>query len=77
MPERGTATRARRTTQPLPAAQRAKWSEGFVPTEDVWRYFQGADFLVVPYRHIDQSGVVFMALATGLPIVATDVGSLR
>ena len=31
----------------------------------------------MPYRHIDQSGVLFMALATGLRVVASDVGSLR
>jgi len=39
--------------------------------------FHAADVLVMPYRHIDQSGVIFMALATGLRVVASDVGSLR
>lgn len=53
------------------------WLDGYVPEEDVVPLFQAADLLVLPYRHIDQSGVVFMALATGLPVLATDVGSLR
>lgn len=53
------------------------WLDRFVPEEDVVPLFQAADLLVMPYRHIDQSGVVFMALATGLPVLATDVGSLR
>lgn len=55
---------------------RARWVDGFVPEGEVLQYFQGADVLVMPYRAIDQSGVIFMALATGLPVVATDVGSL-
>lgn len=55
---------------------RARWFDGFVPEEQVLDYFHGADVLVMPYRAIDQSGVVFMALATGLPVVATNVGSL-
>jgi glycosyltransferase involved in cell wall biosynthesis len=61
---------------PLLTVRRAFWFDGFVPEEHVLHYFHGADLLVMPYRHIDQSAVVFMALATGLPVVATDVGSL-
>jgi glycosyltransferase involved in cell wall biosynthesis len=30
----------------------------------------------MPYRHIDQSGVLLVALSSGLPVVATDVGSI-
>lgn len=55
---------------------RARWVDGFVSEDEVLHYFQGADVLVMPYRAIDQSGVIFIALATGLPVVATDVGSL-
>ena len=62
---------------PLMASGRAAWHDGFVAEDEVLHYFHGADVLVMPYRHIDQSGVVFMALATGIPVVATDVGSLR
>ena len=32
--------------------------------------------LVLPYRHISQSGVLFLALSQGLPVVATRVGAL-
>ena len=35
-----------------------------------------ADAIVLPYRHIDQSGVLFLAMKYGLPVVATRVGSL-
>jgi glycosyltransferase involved in cell wall biosynthesis len=54
-----------------------QWLDGFVPDEEVASVFHAADVLVMPYRAIDQSGVIFMAMATGLPIVASDVGSLR
>lgn len=61
----------------LPDPARVQWHEGFVPAERVPAYFDAADLVVMPYRHIDQSGVVFMAMSHGLPVLATDVGSLR
>ena len=48
----------------------------YVPFEDVSRYFAAADLLVLPYRHVSQSGVLFLALALGLPVIATRVGGL-
>ena len=49
---------------------------GYVPFADVARYFAAADLLVMPYRHISQSGVLYLALALGVPVVATRVGGL-
>jgi glycosyltransferase involved in cell wall biosynthesis len=49
---------------------------GYVPFADVRRYFAAADVLVMPYRHISQSGVLYLALALGVPVVATRVGAL-
>lgn len=49
---------------------------GYVPFGDVRRYFAAADALVMPYRHISQSGVLYLALALGVPVVATRVGAL-
>jgi glycosyltransferase involved in cell wall biosynthesis len=49
----------------------------FIPDEDLEFYFKGADVLVLPYREIFQSGVLFIAYRFGLPVVATDVGSFR
>ena len=34
-------------------------------------------FLVLPYRHIYQSGVLFLGHSFGLPVLAADVGSLK
>lgn len=60
-----------------PHRARIEWQEGYIAEADVAPLFHAADALAMPYRHIDQSGVVFMALATGLRVVASDVGSLR
>ena len=48
----------------------------YVPFADVSRYFAAADALVMPYRHISQSGVLYLALSLGVPVVATRVGGL-
>jgi D-inositol-3-phosphate glycosyltransferase len=48
-----------------------------IPDEDVEVYFKAADVLVIPYTQIFQSGVPFLAYSFGVPVIATDVGSLR
>ena len=48
-----------------------------IPDEEVEIYFKAADVLAMPYRNIFQSGVIFLAYRFGLPVVATDVGSLK
>jgi D-inositol-3-phosphate glycosyltransferase len=50
---------------------------GHVPEEAVEPFFKSADVLVMPYRNIFQSGVLFLGYRFGLPIIATDVGSFR
>lgn len=49
----------------------------YVPDEQTEVFFKAADLLVLPYRHVFQSGVLFLGYNFGLPVVATDVGSLR
>lgn len=46
----------------------------FTPTEEFAGALLRADLVALPYRRIDQSGVLFAALALGRPIVASDVG---
>ncbi len=48
-----------------------------IPDDQVEVYFKAADCLVLPYVNIFQSGVPFLGYSFGLPVVATDVGSLR
>jgi D-inositol-3-phosphate glycosyltransferase len=47
----------------------------FIPVDEVETYLAAADCLVLPYKSIFQSGVIFLAYRFGLPIIATDVGS--
>ncbi len=49
----------------------------FVPDDELELYLKGADVLVLPYKHIFQSGVLFLAYTFGLPVIASDVGSFR
>ena len=46
----------------------------FVDDTELPAYFQRADLVVLPYREIDQSGVLFTALAFGKPMLLSDVG---
>jgi D-inositol-3-phosphate glycosyltransferase len=49
----------------------------FVPDAETEIYFKSADVLVLPYKYIFQSGVLFLAYNFGLPVIAADVGSFR
>ncbi|MBF0109499.1 MAG: glycosyltransferase family 4 protein [Magnetococcales bacterium] len=49
----------------------------YIPDARIADFFTAADCLVLPYRNLYQSAVLFMGLTFGLPIIATDVGSLR
>jgi len=49
----------------------------YIPDEDVELYFMASDCIVLPYRNIYQSGVIFMAYTFGLPLIVTDVGNFR
>jgi D-inositol-3-phosphate glycosyltransferase len=49
----------------------------FIPDNETEVYFKAADVLVLPYRTIYQSGVLFLAHNFGLPVLASDVGSFR
>ena len=51
--------------------------ERSIPDAEVEVFFKACDVLVLPYRNIYQSGVIFLCFNFGMPIVATDVGSFR
>lgn len=50
---------------------------GFIPDDETEIYFKAADVLVLPYKAIYQSGVLFLGHSFGLPVLAADVGSLK
>jgi glycosyltransferase involved in cell wall biosynthesis len=49
----------------------------YIPDEETELYFKAADVFVLPYRHIYQSGVLFLGYSFGLPVIAADVGALK
>ncbi|PYR30285.1 MAG: hypothetical protein DMF90_28035, partial [Acidobacteria bacterium] len=49
----------------------------YIPDADVELYFKAADVCVLPYKLIFQSGVLFLSYRFGLPVVVSDVGSMR
>jgi len=56
------------------APQSVRWIERFVGDDELGAYFERADLVVLPYREIDQSGVLATALAFGAPLLLSAVG---
>lgn len=70
MPIEPLARRARE----LGIADRVRFVPRFVPDEELASYFRRADVVALPYREIDQSGVLYTALAFGSPLLVSAVG---
>jgi D-inositol-3-phosphate glycosyltransferase len=49
----------------------------YVPDASTEIYFKAADVLVLPYTHVFQSGVLFLAYSFGLPVIASDIASMQ
>lgn len=64
-PLRELAARCRGTVRIVPR---------FITDPEIPAFFRRADLVVLPYREIEQSGVLYTALAFGKPIVASAVG---
>ncbi len=76
LPELWIAGMPRMDISELQAAAPAnvRFDARFIGDAELPAYFQRADLVVLPYREIDQSGVLFTALAFGKPLLLTDVG---
>lgn len=48
----------------------------YVPNEDVYKYYDAADVVVLPYREATQSGILNIAYGFDKPVIVTDVGGL-
>jgi len=49
----------------------------YISNDEVEKYFVCADVIALPYRKIYQTGVLFLSLRFGIPVVATKVGALE
>jgi glycosyltransferase involved in cell wall biosynthesis len=56
------------------AGERVRFVSRFIGDPELPAYFRRADLVVLPYRDIDQSGVLYTALAFGKPMVLSAVG---
>jgi glycosyltransferase involved in cell wall biosynthesis len=54
-----------------------RWVPRFVSDLELAACFRRADLVVLPYREIEQSGVLATALAFGSPLLLSDVGGFR
>lgn len=59
----------------VPSGHRASWRREYVPENAVQTIFESADGVLLPYRHIDQSGVLLTAYRFGVPVLAFNVGA--
>jgi glycosyltransferase involved in cell wall biosynthesis len=57
-------------------ADRVHVIDEHVPDESVGDYFAASDVAVLPYVSATQSGITQIALASGLPVISTNVGGL-
>jgi glycosyltransferase involved in cell wall biosynthesis len=51
-----------------------RFAARFIGPDELPAFFRRADLVVLPYREIDQSGVLFTALAFERPLLLSDVG---
>lgn len=60
----------------LGLAGRVDLRRGYVDAEDVPALFRGVDGLVLPYRSVTASVNTFLAFEHGVPVIASDIGTL-
>lgn len=58
----------------LKLKQHVEFDLRFIPDSEIPRLLSEADVQVFPYREIDASGVLMLAIAAGCPIVASKIG---
>jgi len=54
----------------------ARIEDHYIPNEEVALYFKAADLLLAPYRSGSHSGVIQIARAFALPVVASNIGGI-
>jgi len=69
------AVRVRRAVRRFGLSDRTVFT-GYVPDGEVAAWFRVADVAVLPYRKIEQSGVLSLARALRVPVIASDAGGL-
>jgi glycosyltransferase involved in cell wall biosynthesis len=66
----------RALAESLGVEERIEWRLGFVPEAEVAALMADAALVVLPYRQIESSGVLALAIGHGRPAVVTDLGAV-
>ena len=53
------------------------WRRGFVPDDELQRYFNAADLTVYPYRNVLNSGSALMSISFLCPVLVPRLGSME
>jgi glycosyltransferase involved in cell wall biosynthesis len=56
------------------ASGKVRFVDRFIPDTEIPAFMRRADLVVLPYRNIEQSGVLYTALAFGRPLILSSVG---
>ena len=49
----------------------------YIPNEEIVKYFNATDLVVLPYKNIDHSGIIHLAYSFGKAVIATNVGDFN
>lgn len=60
----------------LKLSEHVKLLNQFIPNEEVIKYFEPSDLVVLPYRSATQSGILNLAYGFYKPVLVTNVGGL-
>lgn len=58
-------------------SDRIQWDTGWIEEDKIDEIFLSHDIVVLPYKEIDNSGLLHLAMSYGKPIIASRLGSLR
>jgi glycosyltransferase involved in cell wall biosynthesis len=66
----------RKLARDLEIEPQVAWRLNYIAEEEVAPLFRSAALVVLPYRNIDQSGVLMTAVAFGKAIIASRIGGI-
>lgn len=59
------------------SSQSITFKNDWIKEEDIGEIMNSSDALILPYIEASQSGVIPIALSSGIPIIASDIGGLK
>lgn len=58
-------------------SEHINWHTGWIEEDDIDKIFHSHEIVILPYKHIDNSGLLHLAMSYGKPIIASRLGSLE